>query len=119
MQREYKEGMVDTAIRKARAVPRLETIKKKAAHLKHTRRPVFAVTWDPRLPIIPSIQLKHWRSMCLDPKLAEVFKEPPLTAFKRQKKRQGPLNKSQITTSSRPTPKKTNKWCEKVWQIMC
>ena len=45
-QREYKEGMINTAIQKARNVPRLVAIQKKAAHMKQTRRPVFAVTWD-------------------------------------------------------------------------
>ena len=53
---------------------------------KHTRRPVFAVTFDPRLPDLPEMQRKHWRSMTgQDEHLATVFQDPPLVAFKRQK----------------------------------
>ena len=82
IEREYKQGMIDSAISKARSIPRKEALKNKtAATNKQTRRPVLAVTWDPRLPSIPSIQLKHWRSMCSqNTMLAEAFKEPPLTA---------------------------------------
>ena len=39
-----------------------------------------------RLPSIPSIQNKHWRSMVSqNPYLAEVYPEPPLTAYKIQR----------------------------------
>ena len=41
--------------------------------------------FDPRLPAIQPIQLKHWRSMTgEDSYLKEVFEQPPLTAFRRQ-----------------------------------
>ena len=80
--REYKPSMIDSAITKARSIPRKEALKNTAARNKQTRRPVLAVTWDPRLPPIPSIQLKHWRSMrSQDTMLAKAFKEPPLTAY--------------------------------------
>ena len=84
--REYKPGMIDSAITNARSIPRKEALKNTSSRSKQTRRPVLAVTWDPRLPPIPSIQLKHWRSMrSQDTMLAEAFKEPPLTAYRRQK----------------------------------
>ena len=42
---------------------------------------------DPRLPPLDAIQQKHYRAMTsLDPYLKEVFPEPPLVAFKKQKK---------------------------------
>ena len=47
------------------------------------RRPVFSITYDPRLPLVTEIVRKHLRSMVKDPHLAEVFKEPPLIAYKR------------------------------------
>ena len=43
------------------------------------------LTYDPRLPSITEIVKKHWRSMVKDPYLADVFKEPPLIAYKRAK----------------------------------
>ena len=42
--------------------------------------------WDPRLPSIPSITNKHWRTMITqDSHLQKVFPEPPLIVYKRQK----------------------------------
>ena len=47
-------------------------------------RPVFVVSFDPRLPNLPNITQIHWRSMKnMDPYLAEVFNEPPLVAYRR------------------------------------
>ena len=87
LDREYKPGLVDSAINRARAIPRKEALKESVTDPSTTLgRPIFAVTWDPRLPSIPSIQNKHWRSMVSqNPYLAEVFSEPPLTAYKRQR----------------------------------
>ena len=49
------------------------------------QKTVYAVTYDPRLPSITSLQAKHWRSMTSRNKyLSEVFPNPPLTAYKRQ-----------------------------------
>ena len=43
-------------------------------------------TWDPRLPNLQAINMKHWRSMKnSDNHLKKVFPEPPLIAYKRQK----------------------------------
>ena len=53
---------------------------------KNKQRPVFAVKYDPRLPSITNIQTKHWRSMTFQDKyMEEVFPQPPLTAFERQR----------------------------------
>ena len=84
MEREYPESMVDNALRKAKAIHRSTALKKVVAH-KQTKRPIFATLYDPRLPNLQKIQLKHWRSMTQDPYLKEVFPEPPLVAFRRQK----------------------------------
>ena len=85
--RDYKEGMIDAAISRARSIPRAEAIKKVIRdNTQSNKRPVFVVSWDPRLPSIPAITQKHWRSMATqDPYLEEVFPQPPLTAYKRQK----------------------------------
>ena len=84
-EREYKTGMINSAIEKARKIPRFKALKEKVQNLSE-RRPVFVVTYDPRLPNIPAIQRKHWRAMVgMDQYMSEVFPEPPLTAFKRPK----------------------------------
>ena len=82
LERDYKPGIVDSEIQKARNIDRKEALKK--VESKNTnRRPVFSITYDPRLPSVTEIVRKHWRSMVKDPHLAEVFKEPPLIAYKR------------------------------------
>ena len=85
LDRQYIPGVVDTAINRARAVPREKALQY-VVKPKQSRRPVFVVPWDPRLPSIDAIQQKHWRAMItLDPYLKEVFPEPPITAYKKQK----------------------------------
>ena len=69
MKREYKETMIDTALERARRVPR-EIALRKVSKPNQTKRPVFAVTYDPRLPSISTLQAKHWslkvsRDQCL------------------------------------------------------
>ena len=85
LERQYRPGMIDSAINRARAVSRADALKQVDKSLSE-QRPVFVVLYDPRLPSIPIIQKKHWRSMKnQDPYLAEVFTRHPLTAYKRQK----------------------------------
>ena len=88
--------MVNTAIAKARAIPRVKALEYvvKSSVIK---RPVFVVSWDPRLPSIDAIQRKHWRAMInLDPYLKEAFPEPPLLAYKRQKNIKDLVIKSKV-----------------------
>ena len=49
LERDYKSSAIDAAIRRARAIPRSKAIQKVTTQT-HTMRPVYAVTWDPRLP---------------------------------------------------------------------
>ena len=83
LERDYRPGCVDAAIKKARNITRTEALKR-VVRSKTTHRSVFAITYDPRLPSISKIVQKHWRSMKQDPYLAEVFPLPPLVAYKRQ-----------------------------------
>lgn len=84
--RNYPLGMIESAMKRARAIPREMALHPVARTTRTTRRPVFVVTWDPRLPSLLAINQKHWRTMTeMDPYLSEVFPQPPLIAFKRQK----------------------------------
>ena len=87
IERNYPARMVDSAINRARSVPRAEAIKCIVRDTPTTtRRPIFVATWDPRLPPLSPILNKHWRSMVsMDPYLKEVYPEPPLVAHKRTK----------------------------------
>ena len=77
--------MIDAAINKARSISREKALQE-MVQKESDRRPVFVATYDPRLPDLPGIQKKHWRSMVTsDQYMAEVFPEPPLVAYRRQK----------------------------------
>ena len=83
--RDYPKGIIEAALGKARKISREQALRRVVKPLAN-RRPVFVVSWDPRLPDLGPIQQKHWRAMTtLDPYLKEVFPEPPLLAYKRQK----------------------------------
>ena len=82
--REYSPRIIDSAIAKARAIPRQQALRRVNGQ-QITNRPVFMVLFDPRLPSIPNITRKHWRSMVgREPYLKSVFPEPPMVAYKRQ-----------------------------------
>jgi hypothetical protein len=84
LSRGYSGRPIDAAITKAKKIPRKIALKR-AQKKDQSKRPIFAVKFDPRLPSIPSITAKHWRSMTSqDQYLAEVFPQPPLTAFRSQ-----------------------------------
>ena len=83
LEREYRSGMIDSAIQRAKAIPRKQAINF-IGNTPSNKRPVFVTSFDPCLPNIQSITMKHWRAMNrLDPHMSEVFPEPPLVAFKR------------------------------------
>ena len=60
-------------------------IRKVARDTTQCRRPVFAVSWDPRLPYVSVINQKHWQSLTKDLLMKETFPDPPLIAYLRQK----------------------------------
>ena len=85
IERKYTPGIIDAAIARAKAVPREQALKC-VLRQKHTNRPVFVVTFDPRLPSIPKITRKYWRYLVSQDKHMEtVFPEAPLVAFRRQR----------------------------------
>ena len=54
LSRNYKIGMINAAIEKAKSVSRTEALNR-AEKSEVTRRPVFKVQYDPRLPSISGI----------------------------------------------------------------
>jgi hypothetical protein len=102
--RGYSERTIDAAIDRARKIPRHIALRRVLRN-QAEKRPVFALTYDPRLPAIQSIQAKHWRSMVSqDPYLNEVFSQPPLTAFRRQRNIRDHLIRAKVPTDPKPYP---------------
>ena len=110
--------MIDPAINRALKIPRQEALRK-VHRDKNIKRPIFAVKFDPRLPSIGPITNKHWRSMVVqDEYLKNVFKEPPLTAYKRQKNIKDFIIRAKVPMDPEVRPKRKNpgmkkcgKWC--------
>ena len=106
LDRDYPSSMVQSALDKARAIPRDRALKK-AKQTNKSKRPVLVVPYDPRLPALTPIMAKHWRSMTgQDSYLKEVFKEPPLTAFKRQANIRSHLIRAKVPNQERTHPKR-------------
>ena len=74
--RGYKTNLINSAIDKAKNIPRIKALEK-VIKSKTPKRPVFVITFDPRLPSIAGIVKRHWRTMTADPHLAETFPLPP------------------------------------------
>ena len=58
LERNYRPGIINAAIERAKNIPRVETLKKIESESKN-QRPVFVITYDPRLPSITNIVKKH------------------------------------------------------------
>ena len=84
-EKNYSLSVINSAILRAKKISRSQALCN-VAPSKSNVRPLYVITYDPRLPNIQSIVNKHWRSMkTVDPYLAIVFPEPPLTAIKRKR----------------------------------
>ena len=119
LDRKYPEQMINSARNRARKITREQALQI-VAKTTTIRRPVFVVTWDPRLPSLQAIVQKHWRTMSsVDPYLQEVYQEPPLVAFKRQKNIKDFVIRAKVPPKMKRNPKreipgmrKCNKPCQ-------
>ena len=66
-------------------ISRDEALKKVIRNEKKSKRPIFVVTYDPRLPDIQKIISAAYNSSCKDYTFKKTFPEKPLIAFRRQK----------------------------------
>jgi hypothetical protein len=111
--RGYSERTLGSAIERARAIPRHVALRR-VLKKQEEKRPVFALTYDPRLPDIQNIQTKHWQSMVgQDPYLNEVFKQPPLTAFRSQKNLHDHLIRAKVPSDPKPYPQRRQRGMRK------
>ena len=117
LQQDYKISMINSAINKARKVTRSEALKY-VAPSQPSKRPVYVVTYDPRLPSLQSITTKHWRSMtAMDSYLTHVFPAPPMIAYKQQQNLKDLLVRAKINKGN--TNVKRNPLREKKGMYNC
>ena len=111
--RGYSKLTINRAIDRAREIPRHVALRR-VIRRQADSRPVFAMTYDPRLPPIQSIQAKHWRSMVSqDPYLSEVFTQPPLTAYRRQRNIRDNLIRAKVPMDPKPYPQRKQRGVRK------
>ena len=73
LERDYRSGMIDSAVQRARAIPRKQALNFTSKNPSN-KRPVFMASYDPRLPSLESITMKNWISMNrMYPYLLKVF----------------------------------------------
>ena len=67
----------------------------------------MALKYDPRLPSVTGVVSKHYRSMVSrDEYLKEVFKSPPLTAYKKQRNLRDNLIRAKVADPPKKGPKR-------------
>ena len=71
---------LNSAIKKTRKVPRCEALNMESKEIA-SKRPVFAIQYDPGLLSIPAILKINWMTMTQDPRLKETFPVPPLHSW--------------------------------------
>ena len=119
LERGYSENMLDISINKVRKVPR-EAALQKVNRTKEIKRPVFPVTYDPRLPSVTTLISKHWRSMVSrDKHLKEVFPSPPLIAYKRQPNFRSYLIRAALAKGQQRYPQRNQKGMTKCNKNSC
>ena len=106
LSRDYKAAIIDAAIKKAKAIPRAEALKKVERDAGSTR-PVFVVNYHPGLPNIPTMVKKHWRAMVTNPQMEKVFPLPPLIAYKRPPNIRDKLIRAKLPPPPPTRPKRT------------
>jgi hypothetical protein len=117
--RDYPNQMVERAITKARRVPRSAALLKVKTKIT-TKRPVFVISYDPRLPSVSNMQAKHYRSMVSrDKYLKEVFPVQPLTAFRRQPNLRSHLVRATVAKGPERYPKRNQFGMKKCNQLDC
>jgi hypothetical protein len=119
LERGYSEKMLDISINKVRKVPR-EAALQKVNRAKEIKRPVFPVTYDPRLPSVTTLISKHWRSIISrDKHLKEVFPSPPLIAYKRQPNIRSYLIRAALAKGQQRYPQRNQKGMTKCNKNSC
>ena len=114
LEREYSPGIIDSAIAKARAIPRQQALRRVLlTGQQMTNRLVLVVSFNPRLPSIPNITRKHCRSMVgQEHYLKSVFPEPPMVAYKRQRNIREAIVRAKVAPERQKRTPKGVKNCE-------
>ena len=81
LRRKYKPKVIDAAFQRAKALTRVDTLKK--VNKIQQEKTVFVTTYDPRLPCMGPLLQKHYKTLTKDPQMREIFKHGIVVAHKR------------------------------------
>ena len=117
--REYRPGVVNSAIERAKAIPRTKALEKVPP--KITDRVVFALDFNPQLPSVSGIIKSAWRVMSKDPKMKAVFPKPPMVAWRRPKSLKDKLVKTKVPEQQNRPQRKSHgmRKCNKNGCLTC
>ncbi|XP_078583735.1 uncharacterized protein LOC144866254 [Branchiostoma floridae x Branchiostoma japonicum] len=105
--RGYEDALLDEAAQRALHRPREELLRgQKKKRATPQDRPVLVTTYNPHLPPVNNILRKYWNILQLSPRTRELFKDPPLVAYRRNKNLKDTLVRAQI-------PKENNNFITK------
>ncbi|XP_066275237.1 uncharacterized protein [Branchiostoma lanceolatum] len=94
--RGYEDALLDQAAQRAQDRPREELLGAKKKKVASQDRPVLVTTYNPHLPPINNILRKYWNILQLSPRTRELFQDPPLIAYRRNKNLRDTLVRAQI-----------------------
>lgn len=106
MDRGYSKSEVSTQIKRAKDITRRTTLTKKDKQ-QLTRIPLV-LTYNPSLPPVMNAIKKHWHILQSDSALRETFKDPPMTAYRRNLNLGDILNSKNIANNEVIRPSSVN-----------
>ncbi len=100
LSRDYNKNVINNAIAKVRDLDR-DTILKKVLRAPN-KRIVLALTYNPKLPSVPKIIKKHWRTLTNDQKMQKIFPLPPMVAYKQPPNLKSVLCRAKLPQNKHP-----------------
>ena len=83
--RGYKDIVIKTAFKRLDSITREQALLKVSRTKVDQQRPVFAITYDPRLPSASGILKKHYNVACENPTFKDTFPLVPLVGYRRSR----------------------------------
>jgi hypothetical protein len=100
LSRDYNKNVINNVIAKVRDLDR-DTILKKVLRAPN-KRIVLALTYNPKLPSVPKIIKKHWRTLTNDQKMQKIFPLPPMVAYKQPPNLKSVLCRAKLPQNKHP-----------------
>ncbi|XP_019614385.1 PREDICTED: uncharacterized protein LOC109462296 [Branchiostoma belcheri] len=98
--RGYEETLLDAAITRAQERSREDTLQKKTPTAPQDRT-VLVTTYSPHPPPLHTVITKYWNLVQLSSRTRDIFQDPPLVAYRRNKNIKDMLVRARIPKENR------------------